>query len=632
MKKQLMLLLLFACSLVAKAQFANPFKYDNGKGISYEARVFVLTHDQKLLAVPQDTIVDENVLAFEVEGKLKGEEYPGKEEIISYRFNGQVKDYYKRDMSPLIRDFGVTLEFRNMGSGEETLKPSNMSSTELGGHFYWEWKDSIEGFGQKGHIQMNLKPFSKVYGKNGDVEVCNEYSQLDIYSKIRTGFPYDIANYQGVTKYSVYDPDSTLICTKEIPLRMSADSTMNGQIQEDLICTVDSARKGTYKVVMEAPFLEKPIIWPIEVVDPLANASSKEPANATYRLKEPDFKNEGKGKGWKRSGNIKPTYFNGEVDKKDCSAMVVRAQGYEGNGFSLSQTIEKMPQGYYTLSWPVIYQPCDLKKMEGKEPVLAQIEANGFSANAKHILAGAEVTDPKSGEEGMVALVVPQSDKAFALRLKNAKYQNEITFQVMEDSVINIGMHKSHGTLDNEITAIGCPTLNYYGAGLPYGTVTFPKDLTFAAGDSIKMTVGLYDGIGKKVSEDNIIEVHLLKQKEDGNFDKEEPVISIEVKAPKSGSYEPFIQLPEGESKLPDGNYCIAVLSLVENDICQLYEANGVVIKTASAINEVIAEPTANTAKGNADKNTYNLAGMKVSNSNQAKGIYIKGKKKVARR
>ena len=51
-----------------------------------------------------------------------------------------------------------------------------------------------------------------------------------------------------------------------------------------------------------------------------------------------------------------------------------------------------------------------------------------------------------------------------------------------------------------------------------------------------------------------------------------------------------------------------------------------------SAISEVIAEPTANTANGNADKNTYNLAGMKVSNSNHAKGIYIKGKKKVARR
>lgn len=633
MKKQLILLLLFACSLVANAQFANPFKYDSGKGFTYEIAVAALSTESKLVNLPQDTIMETNQIMVAAHSIFNSLEYPGDEDSINYVIKGQVRDYYKRNMANGM-DFNDTLLLINdkMPIPDE-FYPMKSATTELGGHFYWEWEDTIAKIGQKGHIQMNMEPESYVNGMNGSSKSkLYEYRQLDIHSKIRTGFPYDIAKYQGVTKYSVYGPDSILIYTKEIPLRMSADSTMNGQIQEDLVCTVDSARKGTYKVVMEAPFLEKPTTWQIEVVDPLEGASSDNPADATYRLVESDFQNEGKGNGWKCSGNINPKYFNGEVDKKDCSAMIVRTQGYEGNGFSLSQTVDKMPQGYYKLTWPVIYQPCDLKNMEGKEPVLAEIEANGFSAKAKHILAGAEMTDPKSGEEGMVALVVPQSDKAFALRLKYQDYQNEVTFQVKEDSVINIGVHKSHGTLDNEITAIGCPTLNYYGAGLPYGTVKFPKDLTVAAGDSIKMTVVLYDGIGKKVSEDNIIEVYLLKQMEDGKFDTEKPLIGIELKAPKADAYEPFIQLPEGESRLPDGNYYVVVMSLLENGTHQLNDANLIAIKSASAISEVIAEPTANTANGNADKNTYNLAGMKVSNSNQAKGIYIKGKKKVAKR
>lgn len=628
--------MLFACSLVAKAQFANPFEYDNGKGISYQVSV-VAFKGEETVKIPQDTIMETNQIGLLVLGKFRPEKQTeNKDSVLYYTLNGQVKDYYKRNIDK--KDFSVTMAFINdnmptIPGGGESNSAMQVGTTEIGGHFYWEWTDSLEkGVGQKGHIQMNMKPVSEVYGKNGNVRTqLKEYSQLDIYTTIKTGFPYDIANYQGVTKYTVYAPDSSIICTKNIPLRMSADSTMNGQIQEDLICTVDSARKGNYKVVIDGPFLEKPVIWRIEVVDPLENASSQNPADATYRLIEPDFKNEGKGKGWKRQGNINPTYYNELNGDTKYSAMVVRTQGYEGNGFSLSQTVDKMPQGYYKLTWPVIYQPCAYSKLGEEAAVLADLEANGFSVKAKHILSGAAVTVPKDAEEGYIALKLPQSDKAFANSLYYS-YQNEITFQVKEDSLISIGVHKSHGTLDHEVTAIGCPTLKYYGAGLPYGVVSFEKDSLYAVGDSIKLEVGLYDGLGKKVAADNTIDMVICKKMADGNFDTENPIISKQMNAPKQDIYDLFIELPEDAKQLPDGNYLLLVASLKDGNDYLLLESKNIEVNNASAINEVIAEPTANTAKGNADKNTYNLAGMKVSNSNQAKGIYIKGKKKVARR
>lgn len=631
MKKQLFLLLMFACSLVAKAQFANPFEYDNGKGITYEAHVFAMTDANPDVIVPQDTIIEANKLGFTAVGSYIYKEQQGNDYFYGYTFNGQVKDYYKRDMGPN-PEFGVVLDFANAESEGQLVEAFTIVSTDLGGHFYWEWKDSIEGFTQNGHVQLNMQPLSIITGKNGNSEEkLYEYRQLDIYSKIRTGFPYDIANYQGVTKYTVYAPDSSIVCTKEIALRMSADSIMNGQIQEDFVCSVDSARKGTYRVIMDAPFLEKPQVWQIEVIDPFVNATSHDPVDATYRLRESDFKNEGKGNGWNYTGNKTPTYFNGKVNNNNGTAMVVRTQGDEGNAFSLSQTVNKMPQGYYKLTWPVIYQPCNLAKMEGNEPILAEIEANGFSVKAKHILAGAQVTEPKNGEEGIVALAIPQSDKAFASRLNYQKYQNEITFQVKEDSVINISMHKSHTTLDNEITAIGGVTLKYYGAGLPYGGVTFYRDSLYAAGDSIKMTVTLGDGLGKKVPSSNTIEAYVLKQKEDGNYDAENPVIIKQMAAAKEGSYDMFIELPEGDTQLPNGNYLLLVRSLKEEGDYLLLDSKIFDINNSTAINEITADPTDNAAKGNADKNIYNIAGMKLSNSRQTKGIYIKGKKKYVR-
>ncbi len=628
MKKRLMLLLLFACSLVAKAQFANPFEYNNGKGLYYQIRVMTRAVNGSFAILPEDTIAETNEIGIVSAGTYSGKEIQDGDSIC-YTINAQIKDYYRRDMGN-ISDFGITMSFVNSG---EFHSPINWAATEIGGHYNWEWKDPIENVGQKGHIQMNMKPTSKVYGKNGYAETpLKEYCQLDIYSYINTGFPYDIANYQGVTKYSVYAPDSSLICTKEIAMRMSADSTMNGQVQQDLICSVDSASKGSYRVIMDGPYLEKPSTWLIEVVDPLEGASTLNPVDATYRLKEPDFKNEGKGKGWKCNGKINPTYFNEVIDNKQHSAMVVRTQKYEGNGFSLTQEVKKMPQGYYRLSWPVIYQPCDLTKMEGLDPVLAEIEANGFSAKSKHILAGATETALNGEEEGFIALTLPQSDKALAKSMKNLSYQSDITFQVKEDSVISIGVHKSHGTLDSEMTAVGSPTLTYYGAGLPYGLVAFDNDSIYAAGDTIKAMVGLHDGVGKKVPEDNVIDLMLCKKMENGEFDTDHPIISKNVKAPREDKYDLSIELPEGTNKLPDGNYILIVASLKDEKDYLFVEGKRFEINAAAAINEVIAEPTAITAKGNADKNTYNLAGMKVSNSHQDKGIYIKGKKKVARR
>ncbi len=637
MKKQLMLLMLFACSLVAKAQFANPYEYNNGNGLTVKVSPYLVIPSEngapQNVLIYRDTIANANTFGIGVFGIFDASKYKGKEDEINYTINAQVKDHYNRNMDSS-KVFELKMSFLTEYFGaEEKNQALEDASTEIGGHFYWSWKDSIANKGMSGHIQLNVDPQNFVYGKSGSEEIVKEHSQFDIRSRIKTGFPYDIAKYQGVTKYSVYDPDSTLICTKEIPLRMSADSLMNGQIQEDLICTVDSACKGSYKVVMEAPFLEKPAMWRVEVIDPLANASSQNPADATYRLKEKDFKNEGKGKGWNCNGNINPEYVNEVIGNSNYSAMVVRTKGYEGNGFSLTQKIDEMPQGYYKLSWPVIYQPCAIEKIQGNEPILAEIEANGFGEKAKHILAciGTIESVQKDSVDGFVSIVLPQSNKAFAYVQTMNAYKSEVMFQVKEDSVINIGIHKNHATLDDEVTAIGTPTLTYYGAGLPYGVVSFKNDSIYAAGDSLKIQVDLYDGVGKKVPEDNTIDMVFCKKLANGNFDTQNPVFSKQLKAPKKDCYDMSIKLPEGAEQLADGSYLLLIASLKDEKGYLLFEQKIFEIGNASAINEVMAEPAANTAKGNADKNIYNLAGMKVANSQQANGIIIQNGKKFAK-
>lgn len=538
----------------------------------------------------------------------------------------EVHDYYGRNLQGVKDDPLMTYRLDDCSSefledGTEGYSPSQVfAGTEIGGHYNWSWSVN-NGIGEEsGHVQLNCAPKNLIWGLNDDGESeLKEYKKLTIRSKINTGFPYDVAKYQGKAKYTVYSPDSAVICQKEIDLRISPDSTMNGQLQEDIVCEVDSARHGDYHVVFEAPFLDKPQSWKIEVVDPLAGASSKNPVNATYRLIESNFKAAGKGKGWNYSGSVAPTYYIDSVSAR-LTVMIVRpAEDGGDNAFTLTQSINKMPQGFYTLTLPVAYQPCVFNKMQFNEEILAIIDANGVSKKAKHILANGGLVnsvDRFGGEYS--SLAAPTNDIAFGSCIP--QYTQKVVFEVKEDSLLTIGVHKNHTDSLGEITVIGAPELMFYGDALPYGTVEFPQDSVFAAGDSLKTTVKLYDGLGGKVPADNQIQLLIAPVTEQGTLDREHVLLSLEEEAGKAGVYDMSVALPEAD-KLPVGTYALVIASLQINGKYELIENKTFQVKGATAIEEVKA--TAYEAAP-----IYNLSGVRQNSNTDVKGIYIQGGKK----
>ena len=635
--RKILLLLLTLCTLGAKAQFQNPFKYNVTDNLWINSSVVMFYIDKPLNSVnlPQDTIIPLGI--FHLTGGFHSELAEKLSEadmnfLKTLAIDFKIHDYYDRTIlqtddtrkDSLFTYRVDTLELEFVDSADDFTKvQSEDIGTDIGGHYYWSWTANNGIKGMSGHVQLNHDPSDFVWGQNGtDQKNLIEYNKLSIYSKFNTGFPYDIAKYQGKAKYTIYNPDSVVICQKEIDLRISPDSTMNSQKQQDLIFELDSALHGKYKVLFEAPFLEKPKTWTIEVVDPLAAASSKNPVSAAYRFAESNFKEAGKGKGWKYTGSVKPTYYTDEKDPAK-SVMVVRPEANGGgNAFSLTQSVSKMPQGFYKLKVPVAYQPCKLTDMLGDVEILASFEANGYTKKGKNILAGATIDSVKIGEELYTTYKVPSNDKSFAENLP--KYTQEILFEVKEDSIVRIGVHKSHTDSIGEITAIGAIDLLYYGAGLPYADVAFPQEKEFAPGDSIKTTVQLHDGVGCKVFAGNTINIVIGHLDEQGKLDSEHLIHSKQLEADKSGFYDLSFVLP-ADKEYQKGDYMIYVSTLMHDDKYECEEGITFKVKGATGIQEV---------KGAAydPATVYNLSGVRQSKASDTKGVYIQGGKKYLKK
>lgn len=634
--KKILLLLLTLCTLGAKAQFQNPFKLAVSDKFWLTASVIMSYMDRPLddVNLPQDTIIPLGV--FQLNGGFHSESYEKLSEeahkfLETLAIDFQIHDYYNRTI--LISDdtrrdslftYRVdTIELNLVDWAEEVTRgQSEQIGTDIGGHYYWSWTANNGIKGMSGHVQLNHDPSDFVWGQNGtNQKDLIEYNKLSIYSKFNTGFPYDVAKYQGKAKYTIYNPDSVVICQKEIDLRISPDSTMNSQIQQDLIFELDSALHGKYQVLFEAPFLDKPQTWTIEVVDPLAAASSKNPVSAAYRFAESNFKEAGKGKGWKYTGSVKPTYYTDEKEPAK-SVMVVRPEeNGGGNAFSLTQSVGKMPQGFYKLKVPVAYQPCKLTDMLGEVEILASFEANGYTKKGKHILAGATTETVNVDGAEYTTYKVPNNDKSFAENLP--KYMQEILFEVKEDSLVRIGVHKSHTDSIGEITAIGAIDLLYYGAGLPYADVAFPAEKEFAPGDSIKITAQLHDGVGCKVFAGNTINLVIGHLDAQGNLDSEHLIQTKQLEADKSGFYDLSFVLP-ADKEYQKGDYMIYVSTLKHDDKYECEEGVIFQIKGATGIQEV---------KGTTfDSSVYSLSGVRQNKASDTKGVYIQGGKKYLKK
>lgn len=637
--RKLLLLLLTLCTFAAQSQqFQNPLIYKTGNYSVFTVGVSMSEGEEFgsaiSTALPKDTIMPLGVFMINVGIGWRAEEDHNDEDLEFLRTieaSVEVHDYYGRNLQGVKEDPLMTYRLDDTSSdfledGTEGYSPKQVFvGTEIGGHYNWSWTVN-NGIGEEsGHVQLNCNPKNAIWGLNDDGESeLKEYKKLTIRSKINTGFPYEVTKYQGKAKYTVYSPDSVVICQKEIDLRISPDSTMNGQLQEDVVCEIDSARHGDYHVVFEAPFLDKPQSWKIEVIDPLAGASSKNPVDATYRLAERNFKEAGKGKGWKYSGSVAPTYFTDSAIVS-MSAMVVRpAEDGGDNSFTLTQTVSKMPQGFYTLTLPVAFQPCTFAKMQFNEEILAFVDANGVSKKAKHILTDvARNTSVNSNGATHIALEVPSNDIAFANSM--SKYTQKVVFEVKEDSLITIGVHKNHTDSLGEITAIGAAELVFYGDALPYGTVAFPQDSVFAAGDSLLTTVKLYDGLGGKVPEDNQISLLIAPITEQGTIDRDHILLTKEENADKAGEYDVSVVLP-ADGECPAGEYVLFVASLVHDGKYEVNEYKVIQIKGATAIEEVRADAGANEVAP-----IYNLSGVRLSKDENLKGVYIQGGKKLIR-
>lgn len=635
MKKTLFAFLLLLCTFAAQAQqFQNPFIYKIGKFCQFGVSVSATQGDivsASTVVLPKDTVMP--LGEFRLDAMLA---WFGQEEhtdadldfMKTITADFQIHDYYGRNVLglngqrvdsllhyELYEDAPGFIEYTDEGY----YPKGEVVATEIAGHYDWSWTANNGIEGMSGHVQFNEKPRNSVWGLNDGSSVeLREFKTLAIRSKINTGFPYNAAKYLGKAKFTVYSPDSTLICLKEIDLRIRPDSAMNAQLQEDLVCEIDSARHGKYKVILEAPFLDKPQPWVIEVIDPLAGASSKNPIDATYRLAERNFKEAGKGKGWKYSGSVAPTYYTDSTVVSQ-SVMVVRpAEDCADNSFTLTQSVSKMPQGFYTLSLPVAYQPCAFNKMQYTEEILAVADVNGVSKKAKHIMAGASTGSVTQQGMEFTSLTVPYSDEAFSTRL--AQYKQQIVFEVKADSLITLGVHKNHTDSLGEVTVIGAPELMFYGDALPYGKVVFPQDSVFAAGDSLKTTVQLYDGLSGKVPEDNKIQLLIAPLTEQGTVVRDKLLFIQEDEAGKAGDYDVSVALPEAD-KCPAGTYALMIASLQVNGKYEVNEHFVFQVKGASAIDEVRSAALESAP-------AYNLSGVRLSNDADAKGIYIQGGKK----
>ena len=497
---------------------------------------------------------------------------------------------------------------------------------DIGGHYYWSWNTLDGAHSQSGHIQMNRSSSCVISGDREGKSDCYQYCPLHFKAKINTGFPYDVKKYQGVAHYTIYAPDSSLVCKKDIQMSLSDDSVMMGHIIVHDIFTVDSAMIGQYRVVVEADYTDKPQTWIVAVADPFAGASSSKPVDATFRLPASDF-NESTRKAWTYSGAVTPTY----LDKGKVSAMIVNSGETKGNAFRLSQSISKMPKGVYKINWPVTYQPCGISDITYTEEILANVEANGYNVKATHFLAKADTTTITSGDDVYIRIEAPANDIARSYAASKVKNSKDLIFEVREDSVLTIAVDKQSTELTGEVTAIGPVNIMFYGKGRPYGEVKFGNDTVFCAGDTIHATVTLHQGIAEQIQNDNKIVVYVAKAIANDNtyVPSNDIIATTEVNAKYADTYNIGMKLPDSIKGGNDDKYFIFVGSLKYNEGFELLSNRIITIKGEDAT--AIANTTAsNSAKSSSS--IYNIAGQKVKSKSQAGKVYIKNGRKYLKK
>lgn len=623
MRKSLLLIAFALSTLFANAQFVNPYVYNDKEFFN---SVVSATYNGELtseaIPVPQDTIVDKGVFGFSyfVSHNLEDAPVETLKYATHYGCSGQLRDHYNKlpfekwvlesEIQPFHAPVGKTEDFHLWG-------------IEYGGHYYWSWKTKEGDVAQNGHFQVNTEPGVSIKATNIQHGKPAPNAKMIIMSTIRTGFPYDLANYQGNTKYTVFDPDSNIVKVTEAPIKFSPDSTMMEQTQENLVDFMQSAKEGIYNVMVEAQYLKEPIWFRIPVVDSLATATSEKGAEASLRLKEPTFVIYEKPEYWEYNGTAKPTYFIDFNRKPEIySAMIVRSEeGQPGGAFSVTQSVGDMPKGIYTLEWPVAYQPRQIKDVRADDEILAYIEANGVKADAVNILAGAKEEIVEDGDKKFIRTTLPANNDAVVSKMfrEAFSYTAKVTFEVVEDGMITIGVHKAASTLTDDATFIGEPVITYYGKGLPYGSVRFPSQTEYKPGDEIAIKVNLHDGIGTPVPADNNIIV-MVAPVTDKGVDFEHPIIYKEEPAGAQDYYDVTLNVPAA-SEVQNGQYAIAVASLENGNEYIVSEMMQIEITGASAIQQVKAD--------SAKADIYTLSGIKLLTPSAAKGVYINDGKKV---
>lgn len=625
MRKSLLLIAFALSTLFAKAQFMNPHVYDDKDYVHLQITASYRLADNSTVNLPQDATIDMGKFSFGLGMDYKIREAP--QEAIDFVANlecsGQILDYYGNPLTD--KDNNPVWNFQNL-FGQQGREEHQASVAEYdipsGGHYNWSWKTNHESIAQSGHIQVNTEPQLKMAAVNKKFGEPAPNAPMVLRSMINTGFPYDIDKYQGNAKYTVYGPDDNVVCELEVKLNFDSEKPMMEQYQEFTVGTIESAAEGIYKVRVEAPFLNEPAEFHFIVEDKMPTATSENGVDATIRLKEYDFSSEGKGDGWVYTGTAEPTYLVRNAGHfNSLSTMTVRSEfGQPGDAFSLTQTISNMPQGFYTLEWPVAYKPCNLKVADSNAEILASIEANGVKADAANIMIGAVTSTVEEGDEEYTIIKIPSNDAALIglMNGKNALYKTKVTFEVKEDGIINLGVNKAASTLTDDMTVIGEPILTYHAAGLPYGKVRFPSQTEFNTGDIIDIKVELYDGVGNQIPSDNSIAVIVAPVTAQG-VDINNPIFADEMEAGKENYYTVSVTIPEAS----EGAYALLVASLQNGEDFEVKEMMQIEITDASSVQQVTAKPA------NGSENIYTMSGVKLLTPANTQGVYIQGGKKI---
>lgn len=624
MRKSLLLIAFALSTLFANAQFMNPYSYKDKDFLTISiSGAYTGEKSSDPAAMPQDTIVGKGVFGFSyaIIWQLEEASVETMKFATRFAYEGQLHDHYNKQP---FETFSLKSEIKPFADPHGVLQNFKMWGIDLGGHYYWSLKANDGSVDQNGHFQVNTDPVVSLKATNIQHGKPVPNAQMIIMSTIRTGFPYDLANYQGNTKYTVFDPDSNIVKVTEAPIKFSPDSTMMEQTQEDLVDFMQSTKEGIYNVMVEAQYLKEPIWFRIPVVDSLAMATSEKGVEASLRLKEPTFVIYEKPEYWKYNGTAEPTYFIDFSRKKSelYSAMIVRSEeGQPGGAFSVTQSVGDMPKGFYTLEWPVAYQPRQIKDVRADDEILAYIEANGVKADAVNILAGAKEEIVEDEKKKFIRTTLPANNDAVVGKMfrEAYSYTAKVTFEVVEDGMITIGVHKAASTLADDATFIGEPVITYFGSGLPYGSVRFPSQTEYKPGDEIAIKVNLHDGIGNPVPADNNIIV-MVAPVTDKGVDFEHPIIYKEEPAGAQDNYDVTLNIPAA-SEVQNGQYAIAVASLENGDEYIVSEMMQIEITGASAIQQVKAD--------SAKADIYTLSGIKLLTPSDAKGVYINDGKKV---